>query len=174
MAMKVYLSIALGLIGIIVGFLAQRSRMCFVAGFRDYLLVRDRELLLGLFTFLATIWMLTSILYSMNILRKGIPEYGDILIRSQVDIVTSGFNVRSLKLIGGGPGLSSIMNNFLILSIGGGWLMGVLSTLAGGCVLRQHVLFAQGNMDSFYYIIGFYCAVLVYYQFIAKFFVTLY
>jgi hypothetical protein len=172
--MKIYISIVLGVIGIIVGFLAQRSRMCFVAGFRDYLLVRDKELLLGLFTFLVTIWMLTSILYSMNILKKGIPEYGDIVVRSQVEIAMNGLNVKHTKLFGDGPGISSLLNNFLIISLCGGWLMGILSTFVGGCVLRQHVLFAQGNIDSFYYLIGFYCAVLVYYNFLAKFLVTLY
>jgi len=172
--MNMYLSIVLGLIGIVVGFLAQRSRMCFVAGFRDYLLVRDKELLLGLFTFLVTIWMLTSILYSMNILKKGIPEYGDIVVKSQVEIAMIGLNIRSLKVLGDGSGISSLMNNFIILSLGGGWLMGILSTFVGGCVLRQHVLFAQGNMDSLYYIIGFYSAVLVYYNVLARFLVTLY
>jgi len=171
---KVYLSIVIGLIGIIVGFLAQRSRMCFVAGFRDYLLVRDRELLLGLFTFLVTIWMLTSIMYSMNILKKGIPEYGDIVVRSQVEMEISGMNIRHLKLFGGLSGVSSIMNKFLIISLGGGWLMGILSTFVGGCVLRQHVLIAQGNIDSLYYIIGFYCAVFVYYNFLSRFVVNLY
>jgi hypothetical protein len=171
---KVHLSIVIGLIGIIVGFLAQRSRMCFVAGFRDYLLVRDRELLLGLFAFLVTIWILTSIMYSMNILKKGIPEYGDIVVRSQVEMEMSGLNIRHIKLFGGLSGVSSIMNKFLLISIGGGWLMGILSTFVEGCVLRQHVLIAQGSIDSLYYIIGFYCAVFVYYNFLSRFVVNLY
>ena len=36
------------IIGLIGGFLGQRSRMCFVGGFRDFLLIRDKELLKGL------------------------------------------------------------------------------------------------------------------------------
>ena len=34
--------------GIIIGFVGQRSRMCFVAGIRDWILVRDSFLLKGL------------------------------------------------------------------------------------------------------------------------------
>ena len=55
----VLLSLAFLGIGLVVGFLAQRSRMCFVAGLRDWILVRDAELLTGLFAFLTTVWLMT-------------------------------------------------------------------------------------------------------------------
>ena len=44
-------------IGVIVGYLAQRSRMCFVGGIRDFILVRDTSLLKGLAAFGLTAWM---------------------------------------------------------------------------------------------------------------------
>ena len=44
-------AIATLVIGVIVGYLAQRSRMCFVGGIRDFILVRDTELLKGLIAF---------------------------------------------------------------------------------------------------------------------------
>jgi hypothetical protein len=72
----IFLSVMLGVIGVGIGFLAQRSRMCFVAGLRDYILVRDSELLFGLFAFFITIWFLTSVLYSFDMLRVGTPQYG--------------------------------------------------------------------------------------------------
>jgi hypothetical protein len=50
----------------------------------------------------------------------------------------------------------------------------MLSTLSGGCVLRQHVLFAQGNMNAAYFILGFYIAVVVYCGLLFKFFMKLY
>jgi uncharacterized membrane protein YedE/YeeE len=45
------------LIGIVIGYLGQRSRMCFVGGIRDFLLVRDQALLRGLVAFGMTAWL---------------------------------------------------------------------------------------------------------------------
>src|SRR5438876_7212099 len=45
------------LIGGIVGYLAQRSRMCFVGGIRDFVLIRDTYLLRGLIAFGLTAWI---------------------------------------------------------------------------------------------------------------------
>jgi hypothetical protein len=60
------------------------------------------------------------------------------------------------------------------MSVAGGCVIGFLSTLAGGCVLRQHVLFAQGGRDSFFYLSGFYSAVVIYYSFLFRFVIRLY
>ncbi len=44
-------------VGLVIGFVGQRSRMCFVAGIRDFILVRDTFLLKGLISFLAVAWI---------------------------------------------------------------------------------------------------------------------
>ncbi len=44
-------------IGVALGYLGQRSRMCFVGGLRDFLLVRDTALLKGLFAFALVAWV---------------------------------------------------------------------------------------------------------------------
>ena len=44
-------------IGAILGYMGQRSRMCFVGGVRDFILVRDTSLLKGLVAFGVTAWM---------------------------------------------------------------------------------------------------------------------
>lgn len=44
-------------IGIVLGYLGQRSRMCFVGGIRDVILVRDTYLLKGLLAFGLTAWL---------------------------------------------------------------------------------------------------------------------
>ena len=44
-------------IGIILGYLGQRSRMCFIGGIRDFILVRDTYLLKGLLAFGLTAWV---------------------------------------------------------------------------------------------------------------------
>ncbi|MBI3049953.1 MAG: YeeE/YedE family protein [Acidobacteria bacterium] len=45
------------LVGLVLGYLGQRSRMCFVGGIRDFLLVRDTALLKGLVAFGVTAWV---------------------------------------------------------------------------------------------------------------------
>ena len=49
--------IATLVVGIVVGYLGQRSRMCFVGGIRDFMLVRDGYLLRGLIAFGLTAWL---------------------------------------------------------------------------------------------------------------------
>ena len=165
-----YASLVMLIIGGAIGFLAQRSRMCFVAGLRDYLLVRDKELLLGVGAFIATIWLLTSILYATDLLHQGIPEYGNIETKSLLpERITPGNwieNIQEIRLLGGVEESSTssprVVNRFFYVSLFGGWFLGALSVLAGGCVLRQHVLCAQGNRDALLYVLGFYCAVVIY------------
>ena len=50
-------AVATLLIGLVIGYLAQRSRMCFIGGIRDFILVRDTELLKGLVAFGLTAWI---------------------------------------------------------------------------------------------------------------------
>src|SRR5207247_11281477 len=44
-------------IGVVLGYLGQRSRMCFVGGIRDFILVRDTYLIKGLLAFAITAWI---------------------------------------------------------------------------------------------------------------------
>ena len=173
-----WLSLAFLGIGVLTGFLAQRSRMCFVAGFRDWLLVRDTELLLGLFSFLATVWLATSLGYALGFLHRGMPEYGELEVRTAVAGQQAGglqhlrlANLRELRLLGGAQAtaLASLANRFLYASLAGGWVIGLVSVLAGGCVLRQHVLAAQGSRNAWLFLAGFYAAVPLYYLVLARF-----
>ncbi len=50
-------AIATLVIGVVLGYLGQRSRMCFVGGIRDFILVRDAYLLKGLIAFGLTAWL---------------------------------------------------------------------------------------------------------------------
>jgi hypothetical protein len=210
MTVRVYLTAALGGMGLIVGYLAQRSRMCFVAGFRDYLLVRDSELLLGFFSFVVTIWLLTTTLYSLNLLKKGAPEYGepragesagnDLALGQAAGRAAAGGEQENgmaepetgQAAVAGGvkPGerasrghplnpvrlLSAPFtpDRFTYVSLAGGWIVGLLSTFAGGCVLRQHVLAAQGSRDASWYLTGFYTAVPVFYLLLSRFINSIY
>ncbi len=57
-------------IGLILGYLGQRSRMCFVGGIRDFILVRDTYLLKGLVAFGLTAW----IAFPLAALLTGTPR----------------------------------------------------------------------------------------------------
>jgi uncharacterized membrane protein YedE/YeeE len=174
-----WLSLAFLGIGVLIGFLAQRSRMCFVAGFRDWLLVGDTELLLGLLSFLATVWLLSSLGYALGFLHRGMPEYGAVEVRTVVAGQGAGVlqhlrlaNLRELRVLGAAQAavpLASVANRFLYASLAGGWLIGLVSVLAGGCVLRQHVLAAQGSRNAWLFLAGFYAAVPLYYLLLGRF-----
>jgi uncharacterized protein len=158
------LSLVFLLIGLAVGYLAQRSRMCFVAGLRDWILVRDAELLTGLFSFLATVWVLSSVLGVLGLLHRGVPVYGGSEGVGPVPEATAA--AATAARVSLPPSLGS----FFWSSLGGGFLVGALSVVAGGCVLRQHVLCAQGDRNALFYLAGFYGAVPVYYALLSRLF----
>jgi uncharacterized protein len=168
-------------IGLIIGWLAQRSRMCFVAGLRDWIMVRDTELLTGLFSFLATVWVLTSVFSVLGLLHQGAPELGGALtagtpaasagapLGAATPHAAPSFVFLRVGSAVRAP-VASLVNNFFIASLVGGFLIGVLSVVAGGCVMRQHVLCAQGDGNALFYLVGFYGAVVAYYLVLGRFF----
>ncbi len=178
--MNIIATLGLTLMSFAIGFLAQRSRMCFIAGFRDFILVRDKELLFGFFSFLATIWLLTSIMYGTGLIDDGIPQTTVDEITSTIsseesnrpiaetenaehtkELLSYEFN---LLFTGGDFPITS----FFWISIIGGFLIGLVSVWAGGCTLRQHVLFTQGNGDALYYLLGFFSMAIIYELFLRR------
>ena len=187
MNLPILSSVLLGCMGLLVGYLAQRSRMCFTAGFRDFVLVRDRELLAGFFSFLCTVWLLTSVLYAFGVLPEGIPEYQSVEELSRVEERAMKLSAEAMGTAGEGQalrfigGMSStagvkrgIGNTFMAATVIGGWLMGLLSVFAGGCVLRQHVLCAQGQRNSLFFLAGFYAGSIVFYILLFRLFDWIY
>jgi uncharacterized membrane protein YedE/YeeE len=64
-------AVATLVIGVILGYLGQRSRMCFVGGIRDFILVRDGYLLKGLIAFGFTAWLGFSLVGLLGGARPG-------------------------------------------------------------------------------------------------------
>lgn len=112
--------------GLIVGALAQRTRLCMVGGIRDMILFRESKLLLG---FLA---ILVSALVCNLILTA----------------VTSGTYFQ-LGFAGQPVAHTDGLWNFL-----GMYLTGFGCVLLGGCPLRQLVLSGEGNSDSAITVLG--------------------
>jgi uncharacterized protein len=135
--MAIAISVAFLVVGFSAGYLGQGSRMCFVGGFRDFLLVRDTALLKGLMSFFATTWIAVSVLRLTGVIVTHYPALTD-----------------------------AALSRFGIVSLAGGLLIGFVSTLSGGCPLRHHVLLGQGRLDSGTYFIGFYAGIAIYYKLI--------
>jgi uncharacterized protein len=57
--------------GVVLGYLGQRSRMCFVGGIRDFMLVRDGYLLRGLIAFGLTAWLAFPLMTAIGGARVG-------------------------------------------------------------------------------------------------------
>jgi uncharacterized membrane protein YedE/YeeE len=125
-------------VGLIVGYLGQRSRMCSIGGLRDYVLVRDTALLKGAGALLLGAWL------SFGVLRF----FGG-----------SAANGRS-GLIANGTAPSHVTAYVAIL--GGAILLGFFATLSGACPLRQHVLAGQGRIGAWWFLAGFYLMAIVY------------
>jgi uncharacterized membrane protein YedE/YeeE len=134
--------------GLIVGYVAQRARMCFVGGIRDYILVKDTHLLKAPLAFLV----------------GAVVIFGVASLFSSAPLWPWAVN-KALLPIPGAP-LSSAATTPLwvnvFLAVLGGAGLGLFSVLAGGCPLRQHVMASEGDKSSMSYLVGFYVGAVVF------------
>lgn len=123
-------------VGLVAGYLGQRSRMCTIGGLRDFVLVRDTALLKGLGALLLGAWVAFGAirLISGSSVGHGIVAAGT---------TPSGLGAVAALLVGG-------------------LLLGFIATLSGACPLRQHVLAGQGRVGAWSFLAGFYLAAIVY------------
>ncbi len=121
-------AIAISLVaGLIVGALAQRTRLCMVGGIRDAVLFRESKLLLGFIAIFASALVCNLILNAAT----GTTAYFKLGMEGQPVSHTDWFwNMLGMLLVGFG------------------------CVLLGGCPLRQLVLAGEGNSDSAITIIG--------------------
>ncbi len=148
--------------GIILGYLAQRSRFCLIGGLRDFILVRDTELLKGAIAFFITAWVAFSVASVFGLVDLQAP-------RLQETIQEAGHSVTS-SAPATQPASTGLVRKITwtnwpiwVLTAVAGIALGFFSTLANGCPTRQHILAAQGIQDSAFYLIGFYFGVVVFY-----------
>ena len=112
--------------GVIVGALAQRTRLCMVGGIRDILLFRETKLILGFAAILVSALV-------CNLILTGATEgtYFTLSAAGQPVAHTDGlWNALGMYLVGFG------------------------CVLLGGCPLRQLVLSGEGNTDSAVTVLG--------------------
>jgi len=118
------------LIGLLIGFLAQRTRFCTVGGIRDVILMRDFHLLSGVLAFVAAAFVM------------------DLIYRQFHPGFTLG-TTQDGKVI---PQPAAHMIHWL--NFGGMVLAGLSFTLAGGCPGRQVFLAGEGDGDAAVFVLG--------------------
>ena len=124
------------ILGFVIGYLGQRSRLCFISGYRDFFLTRNTLLLKGIFgTILGAVggYILFSLL---------------------------GGSVPGFPLLLNTPMMSSKAT--WLIAIIGGLGVGFVGVLAGGCPFRMHVLAAEGRKTYWFYLLGFYVGLVFY------------
>jgi uncharacterized protein len=121
-------------IGLLIGYLGQRSRFCAVSGFRDWFLVRDTRLLKG---------------YGAIIAGGALGFFFFRLAGSAITKYPLGVDIGTL----GGAGVIALA------AVG----MGYFSTLANGCPFRQHVAAATGSKAGLFYLLGFYLGIIYFF-----------
>ena len=112
--------------GLVVGAIAQRTRLCMAGGIRDAIMLRDFHLLMGFVAIFVAVLVGNLIVGAMSI-RGGF---------------TPGFAGQAVAHTDG-------LWNFL-----GMVLVGLGSVLLGGCPLRQLILSGGGNSDSSMAVLG--------------------
>jgi uncharacterized protein len=123
-------------LGFVIGYLGQRSRLCFISGYRDYMLTRDTSLLKGVGgTFLGALAGFT-IFHFLGGAVPGFPQF--------------------LQM----PMISLSANWWLVVI--GGLGVGVVGALSGGCPYRMHIQAAEGKKTYWYYLLGFYIGLVFY------------
>jgi uncharacterized membrane protein YedE/YeeE len=87
-------------VGVIIGFVGQRSRMCFIAGIRDFILVRDTFLLKGLIAFGVVAW----IAFPISGLLGGefVGEFGRPVLQTILLAAVGGFGVGYVSVLANG------------------------------------------------------------------------
>ncbi len=117
-------------LGFIIGYLGQRSRLCFISGYRDVLLTGDFSLLKGVIGgFIGA--LAGYVLFQFT--GGTVPEFPT-LLRT--------------------PDLNSA--RVWITTIISGLGVGFFGVLGGGCPFRMHVLAAEGRRTYWFYLLGLY------------------
>ena len=124
-SMRAPIAVAL-IAGLVVGAIAQRSRLCMAGGIRDAMMLKDFHLLMGFVAIFVAVLVGNLIVGGMGL--KG------------------GFN----------PGFAgqAVAHTDGLWNLLGMVLVGLGSVLLGGCPLRQLILSGSGNSDSSVAVLG--------------------
>lgn len=127
------------LIGLLVGYLGQRSGFCSIGAFRDYFLFRHTRLLSGYLALIVAsfagyllFWFLTP---------------------QAMEHFFWAFTSNPLTPVPGAPA-GLVPAAYLIFAAIPGFLVGFVCVLLGGCPFRQAVMASEGSYRGAFFVIG--------------------
>ena len=176
------------IVGTVLGFCAQRSRMCFIGGWRDFFLIRDTYLLKGFFSFLIAAALFFFLFYTAGAYVKDYPWFAKppatytsaaeiVFLQPEYEVYRnlSYCELSTLPLIANlelpVPGVhigSVLIPTETLLFMGCAFVLGLFSTLANGCPVRQHVMAASGNISAMVFLLFFYFGIIIYEKYVAS------
>lgn len=140
------------ILGIVIGWLGQRSGFCSIGGIRDFILFRQTRLLKGYVGLIISAFVF-YLIFSF-LIPTAFPKFLWFIQEGQL-----------FTAIPGAPaGLSTAA--VIICMLVGGVCVGILGTLLGGCPLRQVVMTSEGNVKSGFFVIGMLIGALIFSAFI--------
>jgi uncharacterized membrane protein YedE/YeeE len=123
-------SLATLAIGILIGYLGQRSRFCTVSGVRDFIMLKDS------YRFKGVVGLILGAAGGFAIFHFA------------------GGAIDNYPL-----GMDIVSTGILIATVAGGIGLGFFSVFAEGCPFRQHVMAAEGKRSAWLYLAGFYAGI---------------
>lgn len=144
-----HVNIWLGLgLGLVVGFIVQRTRFCSIGGWRDIFLAKDFYLFSGLAAFFIGALVTNYIVGNFAVGGLLGSPHGDILYHWGFTKQPIALPYTDIK--GGATALSQYLWTFLGFS-----LVGLAATQMGGCPLRNTVLAGEGDTDAGVSVLGY-------------------
>ena len=144
-----HVNIWLGLgLGLVIGFIVQRTRFCSIGGWRDIFLVKDFYLFSGLVAFLVGALATNYIVGNFAVGGLLSSPHGDIVYHWGFTKQPRALPYTDIQ--GGASALSQYIWTFL-----GFILVGLAGTQMGGCPLRNTVLAGEGDTDAGISVLGY-------------------
>lgn len=148
--------LTLGL-GLVIGFLAQKSGFCSIGGTRDLLMFKQTRVFFGYMALIASAFV-SYLLFSF-VASAAFPSFPQAI--TSVEAGNSAFTP-----VPGAPGGLAV-TGYVILALVGGFGMGFLGVLLGGCPLRQMVMGSEGNKRSWFFVVGLCVGAVLFHGFVA-------
>ena len=127
------------IVGLVIGFLAQRSRFCTVGAIRDTILLRDNHLLYGVITLIVVAFVANLILWQFNpgfadqpvAHTDGLMNFGGMVLAGLAFTLAGGCPGRQIFLAGEGDGDAAMFFTGMLVGAGFAHTFSIASSPAG-------------------------------------------
>jgi uncharacterized membrane protein YedE/YeeE len=142
------------LLGFVIGYLAQRSGFCSIGGMRDLFMFKHTRLFFGYLALIGGAFL--GYLIFWMIIPAAFPNF-----------YWAATQENPFAPIPGAPGGLTV-GSYIVLAIIGGFGMGIVGVLLGGCPLRQIVMSTEGNLKSLFFVLGLIIGAIIFHTWIMQ------